>query len=183
MTYDKQRRRSEAISVVMQDASPTIDLELYRPNVGVVLFCARGRVLLCRRANTAGPLNWQFPQGGVDPGEALEAAARRELQEETGVVSVELIDRTQDWLTYDFPAGWTGSKAQKGWKGQRQVWFAYRFTGSDAEIDLNTHLPAEFDAWRWAGLAEALDLVVPFKRSTYEHLAQVFAAHAESTAC
>ena len=161
----------------MEDAAPIADLALYRPNVGVVVFDPAGRVLLCRRTNTPGPFNWQFPQGGVDEGEALEAAARRELQEETGVVSVVLLGRTEGWLTYAFPAGWNGSKAQKGWKGQKQAWFAYRFTGEESEIDLNTHAPPEFDAWRWARLDEALGCVVPFKRPTYEQVVQAFRGH------
>jgi putative (di)nucleoside polyphosphate hydrolase len=155
-----------------------LDLSLYRPNVGVVLLNPQGRAWLGRRCKTEGPHNWQFPQGGVDDGEDLEAAARRELHEETGVVSVSLLGRTRDWLAYDFPAGWSGSKAQKGWKGQKQVWFAFRFEGDDGEIDLNTHLPPEFDAWRWAALEEAPALVVPFKRPTYEHVIAAFAAYA-----
>jgi putative (di)nucleoside polyphosphate hydrolase len=162
----------------MEDAAPTRDLSLYRPNVGVVVFCSRGRVWLGRRANTEGPHNWQFPQGGVDDGEDLEAAARRELHEETGLHSVALLGRTEDWIAYDFPAGWTGSKAMRGWKGQKQVWFAYRFTGSDEEVDLDLHHPPEFDAWRWATLEETPALVIPFKRATYDHVIQAFAAFA-----
>jgi putative (di)nucleoside polyphosphate hydrolase len=127
-----------------------------------------------------GPYNWQFPQGGVDDGEELETAARRELREETGVASVTLLGRTQDWLAYDFPPGWSGSKAQKGWKGQKQVWFAYRFEGSDNEVNLSCHPPPEFDAWRWADLEEAPAAVVPFKRATYEHVVKVFAAYARA---
>jgi putative (di)nucleoside polyphosphate hydrolase len=163
----------------MQDAAPTRDLSLYRPNVGVVVFCSRGRVWLGRRANTEGPHNWQFPQGGVDDGEDLEAAARRELHEETGLHSVDLLGRTEDWIAYDFPPGWTGSKALRGWKGQKQVWFAYRFTGSDAEVDLGLHQPPEFDAWRWTSLPEAAELVIPFKRATYDHVIAAFARYAE----
>jgi putative (di)nucleoside polyphosphate hydrolase len=162
----------------MQDEAPPPDLTLYRANVGVVLFDRAGRVWLGRRATTKGPYNWQFPQGGVDEGEDLQTAAMRELQEETGVVTVTLLGRTQDWITYDFPTGWTGSKAQKGWRGQKQVWFAFRFDGDDSEIDLNAHLPAEFDAWRWGSLEDAADRVVPFKRDTYRYVAQAFARFA-----
>ncbi len=150
------------------------DLSAYRPNVGVVLFHRDGRVWLGRRAKTPGPYNWQFPQGGVDEGEDLEAAAIRELHEETGVRSIAHLGRTEGWLTYDFPAEHTGSKIAKGWKGQRQVWFALRFEGADTEFDLIAHGHPEFDAWRWGELEEAPGLVVPFKRPTYEAVVEAF---------
>jgi putative (di)nucleoside polyphosphate hydrolase len=156
----------------------TQDLALYRPNVGVVLFHADGRVWLGRRAGTPGPHNWQFPQGGVDPGEELEAAARRELAEETGARSAALLGRTRDWVAYDFPPGHGGAKRLRGWKGQKQVWFAFRFEGQDAEFDLAAHGEPEFDAWRWARLAEAAELIVPFKKAAYERVVEAFGGFA-----
>ncbi|MFD1192529.1 RNA pyrophosphohydrolase [Phenylobacterium conjunctum] len=149
------------------------DLSAYRPNVGVVLFHPDGRVWLGRRAKTPAPYNWQFPQGGVDAGEDLETAARRELAEETGVSSVALLGRTDGWLTYDFPPEHTG-KLARGFKGQRQVWFAFRFDGDEAEIDLEAHGTPEFDAWRWGRLDEVCELIVPFKRPTYEAVVAAF---------
>lgn len=150
------------------------DFPHHRPNVGVVLFHPDGRVWYGRRAATPGPHNWQFPQGGVDEGEDLEAAARRELAEETGVVSATLIARTDGWIVYDFPADYGGSKQARGFKGQKQVWFAFRFTGDEAEIDLEAHGEIEFDAWRWGDLTEAPDLIVPFKRASYEQVVAAF---------
>jgi putative (di)nucleoside polyphosphate hydrolase len=151
------------------------DLSLYRPNVGVVLFHPDGRVWYGRRAGATGTHSWQFPQGGVDEGEDHEAAARRELAEETGVVSIEPLARTEDWIAYDFPPGYGGTRQARGWKGQKQRWFAYRFVGEESEIDLEAHGDVEFDAWRWGRLDEAPQLIVPFKRTVYEQVAAVFA--------
>lgn len=151
----------------------------YRPNVGVVVFNPAGRVWLGRRAGARG--GWQFPQGGVDDGEDLEHAARRELEEETGIRSVDLLARTSDCVAYDFPPDARGSKVARGFKGQRQIWFAFRFTGRDAEVKLDAHPPAEFDQWRWAKLKEAAELIAPFKREVYLHVAETFASFAEPT--
>lgn len=152
-----------------------LDYPKHRPNVGVVLFHRDGRVWLGRRRRQAPPYNWQFPQGGVDEGEDLEAAARRELAEETGVTSVELLGRTQGWITYDFPPEvLADARSSRGWLGQKQVWFAYRFIGDEAEIDLEADDHVEFDAWRWGRLDEAPELIVPFKRGVYEAVVAAF---------
>ena len=146
----------------------------YRPNVGVVLFDRRGRVWLGRRSGAPGPDNWQFPQGGVDKGEPLLDAARRELAEETGVTSATFLARAPGWIAYDFPPAYGGHKAARGFKGQSQAWFAFRFEGADDEVDLVGHHEVEFDLWRWADLPEALDHVAPFKRDAYRQVVAVF---------
>lgn len=155
----------------------------YRPNVGVVLFNSDGRVWLGHRAGESGPHAWQFPQGGVDPGERLEAAARRELEEETGVRSAVLLDHTRRWLPYDFPPEILANhKRARGFLGQKQIWFAFRFTGDDAEVDLFAHGEVEFDAWRWAGVDEVVDLVVPFKAEVYRTVLAAFARFGDPSA-
>lgn len=149
------------------------DLSLYRPNVGVVLFHPDGRVWYGRRANTAGPHNWQFPQGGVDEGEDYAAAARRELYEETGVTSIEPLAEIQQWIAYAFPADYGGTKQARGFAGQKQKWFAFRFTGDESEIAIDPppggHKP-EFDGWAWQDMRDLPDLIVPFKRAVYEEV-------------
>ena len=156
----------------------------YRRCVGVVLFNAQGKVFLGRRRSGAADADklvhrWQMPQGGIDRHEDPLTAARRELEEETGVRSAELLAEAPEWFTYDFPPE-VLAKARGGkFSGQTQLWFAFRFTGEEAEINLSPpgHKP-EFDEWRWADLAETPELIVPFKRSVYHQVVEAFARFA-----
>jgi putative (di)nucleoside polyphosphate hydrolase len=161
----------------------------YRPNVGVALFNAAGRVLIGRRFRDDGPeiilpgLEWQMPQGGIDAEEDPLQAVMRELWEETGVVSAAYLGET-DWLIYEFPP-YAGPQSHRlaQFRGQRQKWFALRFTGREQEIDplasRNGQAP-EFDQWRWERLDRVVDLVVPFRRDVYSAVAQAFAKFANS---
>jgi putative (di)nucleoside polyphosphate hydrolase len=120
---------------------------------------------------------WQMPQGGLDEGEELEEAARRELFEETGVRSISIIARTKDWLFYDLPEELIGFAWEGRFRGQKQMWFAARFEGSDSEINLaprHGHEP-EFDDWQWVKVEELPLLIVPFKRAVYERVVEEFA--------
>ena len=139
-----------------------------------MVFNRDGLVWLGRRTRTPGPYNWQFPQGGVDSGEDLLDAARRELREETGIVSVSLLGQAEGWISYDFPPGYPGSKIAKGFRGQTQAWFAFRFEGRESEIDLGVHTHPEFEEWRWARLDEALETIVSFKRDAYVQVIAAF---------
>ena len=154
----------------------------YRPNVGAVLFNQPGQVLVARRAdlpNAEGaPGGWQLPQGGIDADEDPAVAVLRELEEEIGTAQATILGEHPDWLTYDLPPELLGHALGGRYRGQRQRWFALRFTGSDGDIRLDRDPHPEFDAWRWAALSELPALAAPFKRPIYEVLARSFARFA-----
>jgi putative (di)nucleoside polyphosphate hydrolase len=158
----------------------------YRDCVGVAVFNRAGKVLIGRRmvdlsledrTEVAAP--WQMPQGGIDKGEDAYPAALRELFEETSVKSVELLAEAPDWIYYDLPDEALGIALKGKYRGQRQRWFAFLFTGEDAEINVTAPgdgaMPAEFDAWRWEALDALPDLIVPFKRDAYRAVVAAFA--------
>ena len=89
-----------------------------------------------------------------------------------------MIGEHPDWLTYDLPVELIGKALHGRWRGQRQRWFALRFTGVDADIRLDLDPHPEFDAWRWAPLSELPSLAVDFKRPIYDILAVSFARFA-----
>jgi putative (di)nucleoside polyphosphate hydrolase len=154
----------------------------YRLNVGAVLFNRDGQVLVARRAdlpNAEGEAGgWQLPQGGIDPEEDPRAAVLRELAEEIGTDRAEIVGEYPHWLTYELPPDLVGVALGGRYRGQRQRWFALRFTGSDSDIRLDLDPHPEFDAWRWAELDELPALAVDFKRAIYEALVQAFAQYA-----
>ena len=157
----------------------------YRPCVGIMLLNREGQVFVGRRADRDGAPEgagtwWQMPQGGLDEGEDPEAAARRELAEETGIRSARFIARTRDWLTYELPGELVGVAWEGRYCGQKQIWFAARFEGAESEIDIGPRdgHKQEFDAWRWVSLEELPSLVVPFKRKVYRTVIDEFGAFA-----
>ncbi len=138
----------------------------YRPCVGVVLAHSDGRVFAGERIDT--PSAWQMPQGGIDAGETAQAAALRELGEETGVTPdrVQVEAETADWITYDLPEDLLGKVWGGRFRGQRQKWVLMRFLGQDAEITIDTAHP-EFARWAWMASDAVLEAIVPFKRTVY----------------
>ncbi len=154
----------------------------YRPNVGAVLFNRDGLVFVARRAdlpNAEGAAGgWQLPQGGIDGDEDPRAAVLRELAEEIGTGRAEIIGEHPEWLSYDLPPELLGRALGGRFRGQRQRWFALRFTGEDSDIRLDLDPHPEFDAWRWTRLEELPGLSVAFRRAIYEVLARSFAGFA-----
>lgn len=148
----------------------------YRPCAGFMLVNDAGQVLVGERLNPNAKGFWQMPQGGIDPGEDPEAAALRELEEETGIGAdlVEIIAPAKQTVRYDLPPELLGKVWKGKYRGQKQWWYLGRFLGSNDDINLNAHDPAEFGAFRWVAPQELPNLIVPFKRAIYEKLVAEF---------
>lgn len=147
----------------------------YRPAAGIMLLNQERKVFVAQRLDSTLEA-WQMPQGGLDEGEDAEAGALRELEEETGIRAehVEIIARCPVELLYDLPDDLIGKLWSGRWRGQRQSWFLLRFTGTDADVNIETEEP-EFRAWKWAEPAELPAMIVPFKKKLYEDVLEAFA--------
>ncbi len=147
----------------------------YRKGVGIMLINDRREVWVGRRVGVAEDA-WQMPQGGIDAGETPRQAALRELAEETGTDAAEIVAESVDWLSYDLPPEVAARVWGGRFRGQSQKWFALRFTGADADFDLETHHQREFAAWRWIAPERLARLIIPFKRPVYEAVIAEFRA-------
>ncbi len=146
----------------------------YRPCAGVMILNRDGRVFVGQRLDSTLEA-WQMPQGGVDPGEDALQAAIREVGEETGIAPehLQLIAEAPEELRYDLPEELVDKLWQGKWRGQRQRWFLFAFTGTDADVNIQTAHP-EFRAWKWADPAELPAMIVPFKQALYEAVLAAF---------
>lgn len=140
-----------------------------------MLVNANGQVWVGEREDTPGA--WQMPQGGIEPGEHPRAAAVRELAEETAVSDIEFLAEAPDWLKYDLPPALSGRAWQGRWRGQMQKWFAFRYRGDDAGVDIHGVESPEFARWQWVELDDLPGLIVDFKRPVYTALVETFRPH------
>ena len=145
----------------------------YRQGVGVMLFNTSKQIFVGKRIDNKSA--WQMPQGGIDQNEKAVDAVRRELQEETGIISIKIIKQSDKTYTYDLPDNLIGKIWKGKFKGQKQTWFLAEFTGEDSEIKLDQKNP-EFKKWKWVDLKELPNLIVPFKKKLYQDLIDEFQA-------
>jgi len=149
------------------DTSAMIDAQGFRPNVGIVIANDSGQLLWARRIG--GRDAWQFPQGGINVGEAPEHALYRELEEEVGLTpsTVEVISCTRGWLRYRLPKRYIRKGQEQVCIGQKQKWYLLRLLADDSAIRLATNHKPEFDHWQWVSYWYPLNRVVYFKREVY----------------
>tara|TARA_B100000965_G_C19135027_1_gene559109 strand:+ start:80 stop:550 length:471 start_codon:yes stop_codon:yes gene_type:complete len=139
-----------------------------RTGVGVAVLNSKNRVFVGKRKDN--PIDkWQMPQGGVDPGETLIQAMKRELFEETSIKKIKILKELDYWLEYELPENLVGIIWQGKFRGQKQKWFVVRFLGSDSEINLKTKKP-EFIEWKWLEINKLPDVIVEFKKNIYKTL-------------
>lgn len=148
--------------------------EGYRACVGIFLLNGSGGIFVGERIDT--PNAWQMPQGGIDDGETALEAAFRELQEETGIQAAEILGISNQWRSYDLPRELAATAWGGRYRGQAQLWAAFRFTGSAGDINIETEHP-EFSRWKWTDPETLLSEIVPFKREIYADVLAEFAEH------
>ncbi len=158
-----------------------VDPDGFRPNVGIVLMHADGRLFWARRVNRDG---WQFPQGGMNTDETPLEAMFRELREETGLLPehVQVLGSTPGWLRYRLPRRCIRRGNRPMCIGQKQVWFLLKMTCEEHEVRLDLTEKPEFDSWRWVDFWYPAEHVVSFKREVYVRALEHLAPHARAVA-
>ena len=143
-----------------------IDSNGYRPNVGIVICNRIGQVLWAKRI---GQSAWQFPQGGIDQDEHIEAALFRELEEEVGLkeIDVAILYQTKEWLHYDLPQNYIRQHKDPVCIGQKQKWFLLSLESDESAVQLKGDVQPEFDDWKWVSYWYPINQVIEFKRDVY----------------
>ena len=139
-----------------------------RIGVGILLLNNENKVFVGKRIDNPENL-WQMPQGGINNNEDFFDAAKRELEEETGIKNIELVKKIEDWLTYELPENLLGKIWQGKYRGQKQKWFIFKFVGKDKEINIKTKTP-EFLDWKWIEFEKLPEVVVSFKINIYKQI-------------
>ena len=140
-----------------------------RVGVGAIVINKENKIFVGKRIDFAKNNKWQMPQGGVNDGENLLSALKRELEEETSIKSIKILKELDEWTEYELPDYLLGKIWKGKYRGQKQKWFILKFLGSDNEINLKTSHP-EFIEWKWVSPENLPKIIVDFKKVLYENL-------------
>ena len=141
-----------------------------RLGVGLILLNKKNEVFVGKRIDN--PENyWQMPQGGLDKNETFLQAAKRELEEETGIKTIRIIKEIEEWFIYDLPKNLLGKIWKGKYRGQKQKWFVMKFYGKNEEINIKTQNP-EFLEWKWIKVSELPKVAVSFKFNIYKKISE-----------
>ena len=139
-----------------------------RIGVGAIVLNKKNQVFVGKRKDN--PVDkWQMPQGGVNEGEDLTSAMKRELNEETGIENIKILNEIDGWFEYELPNYLLGKIWKGKFRGQKQKWFIVKFLGNDEEINLEKDKP-EFIEWKWLDIENLPNVIVDFKKNVYEKL-------------
>ena len=139
-----------------------------RIGVGAIVLNKKNQVFVGKRKDN--PVDkWQMPQGGVNEGEDLTSAMKRELNEETGIQNIKILNEIDGWFEYELPNYLLGKIWRGKFRGQKQKWFIVKFLGDDQEINLEKDKP-EFIEWKWLDIENLPNVIVDFKKRVYEKL-------------
>ena len=139
-----------------------------RIGVGAIVLNKKNQVFVGKRKDN--PVDkWQMPQGGVNEGEDLTSAMKRELNEETGIQNIKILNEIDGWFEYELPNYLLGKIWRGKFRGQKQKWFIVKFLGNDEEINLEKDKP-EFIEWKWLDIEKLPNVIVDFKKKVYEQL-------------
>ena len=140
-----------------------------RIGVGIILLNKENKIFVGKRIDNKEGNYWQMPQGGIDTNEDYLQAAKRELEEETGIKNIEIVKELDNWLTYDLPKNLLGKIWKGKYRGQKQKWFIMKFLGKDEEINIQTKHP-EFMDWKWIDPLNLSKVAVNFKVEIYKKI-------------
>lgn len=142
---------------------------IYRPAVAAILQDRTGRILICERSDIPGA--WQFPQGGIEPGETRAEALAREVLEEIALPRRSYsIAAVRGPYRYRFPAGIT----KRGFRGASHHYFLLRLRGPKILVNASAG-NGEFRQTRWIRPREfKLSWLPPMKRPAYRQVLRDF---------
>ncbi len=77
-------------------------------SAGAVVFRKNGKIYYLLLHYKSG--HWDFPKGHIEDGEEEDKTVRREIEEETGIKDIELIDGFKNWIKYFFRKTYGGDE-------------------------------------------------------------------------